>query len=329
MRTQFVLLSLLSFSFSCTPAANSNYAPPPLTKVDGKSKKNNSDATYKGEGHAGSKPDAVETDEADEEIAIPEAVTGALLRCGTLSEATEKLPTTEIACLLGDKTGKRIDPSSLGVKAIFTADSVPSNVKVKQRLPSYVARKFDSIFEISAAKKSDIDAALKTMVYAVELRAILGDESLGSKASSFDTAKVEPKRADWVSYLYGDAPTYVDQVTSLVWALDNGTGYTLEEGRQHCENLIYADSSDWRLPSAVELRTAHLNGLGKAYADPGNMNIDSQRFGGYLSSTLEFPDQAPIIGQSQNWFVDLGKPSGSNLFLGPVENRRSVICVHE
>ena len=264
-----------------------------------------------------------------EGVSIPSGITGALLRCAALSDASNEIPTSQIGCRLSDAAGKRIDPSSLGVKAAFTTSAVPAGIKVTQRTPLYVARSFDSIFDLTGASKDAVTAALASMKYEVSMKAIIGDDALGSKSSTFAQSKIEPRRADWVSYLYGSSPTYVDQATSLVWALDDGKGYTLEEGRVHCNDLIYADSSDWRLPTAVEMRTAHLNGLGVAYADGGNMNIDSKRFAGYGTSTLEFPDQVPVIGMSRRWSIDLGPANGANLSLGPVEDRKSVICVHE
>ena len=265
----------------------------------------------------------------DEGANRPEVISGVYLRCSTLLDATAELPTSQVACRLNNKDGLRVDPASIGVKAAFNLATIPATVKVTQRVLNFADRSYDSLFDISASNVAAVLDAIDKITPTVELRGIIGDESFGSQSSTYAQAKIEPIRADWISYLYGSSPTYVDQSTSLVWALDDGKGYTLEEGRVHCEDLIYADSGNWRLPTIVELRTAQLNGLGVAYADGGNMNIDSKRFGGYGSSTLEFPDLPPVIGTSRRWSIDLGAPSATNASLGPVEDRKSVICVHE
>lgn len=265
----------------------------------------------------------------DESASRPSPITGAFLRCGILLDATDSLPTTEVGCRIEDKDANRIDPASLGLRAIYAAINVPNGVKVAQRILTSAIRNFDILFDFQAASKLLVQDAVNKAVFTVDFNTIIENRPIGSQNSTLPQAKATVKRGDWISFLTDASPTYMDASTSLVWALDDGKGYTLEEGESHCNDLIYAGNSNWRLPTITELQTAQLNGLGVAYADAGNMNIDSGRFGGYGASTLEFPDQPPVIGQSRRWNINLSQAAGQNTTLVPVENRQSVICVHE
>lgn len=264
-----------------------------------------------------------------EAVSPPAQITGALLHCGILLEASDALPTAQIGCRLDDKDGNRIDSLKLGAKAEYSATAVPVGIKVTQRDPTLAIRDYDSIFDIAGANKGQVQDALNKTQFRVELKGVIRGEALGTIVASLNPTDSEIKRGDWLSFLSNASPTYIDLSTSLVWALDNGTGYTLAEGNTHCNDLIYAGSSSWRLPTITELQTAKLDGLGVAFADGGNMNIDSQRFGGYASSTLEFPDQPSVIGVSKFWTINLAVNANPTVTLNPVENRFSVICVHE
>ncbi len=45
----------------------------------------------------------------------------------------------------------------------------------------------------------------------------------------------------------------LDVVTDLIWQKDFATDKTWSQALEHCEDLVYAGQSDWRLPNKKEL----------------------------------------------------------------------------
>jgi hypothetical protein len=59
----------------------------------------------------------------------------------------------------------------------------------------------------------------------------------------------------------GEACVFLDRITNLMWAQNNGTTYLWEAAVTYCEDLNYGSYTDWRLPTHKELLTAYVDGI--------------------------------------------------------------------
>lgn len=267
--------------------------------------------------------------EGDSEQPTPPArISGAFLHCANLSTATDEIPVSSVACRLDDDQGNRIDPNDRNAKAAYTIGSVPASVTVNQKTLTYSDRTFDSLFEFRAANKQLSLQAASSSVVTVNLVDLASNQSIGELSGAIAEIKLDGRGGAWSRLVESNNTIIIDSITSLVWGVDDGKGYTYDEGIRRCEGLTYAGRSSWRLPSIDELRIARDHGFGAIHAEPANMNVNSNRFGVYRSVTLEFPNQ-PIVAGSRVWNLDLALPKPQGPVRNPVENKGSVICVHD
>ncbi|MGE0172685.1 MAG: DUF1566 domain-containing protein, partial [Oligoflexales bacterium] len=62
---------------------------------------------------------------------------------------------------------------------------------------------------------------------------------------------------------------FVDRISGMMWAKDNGTAYNFEGAITLCEGLTYGGYGDWRLPTQKELMQAYVDGIWSRKAATG------------------------------------------------------------
>ena len=77
---------------------------------------------------------------------------------------------------------------------------------------------------------------------------------------------------------------YQDKITRLEWGKPPAQNYTLYAGMAYCDGLVYDGKSDWRLPTAYELRDAHIHQINSA-ANANWISKSEMENRGLLSST--------------------------------------------
>jgi len=120
--------------------------------------------------------------------------------------------------------------------------------------------------------------------------------------------------------------TATDHVTGLIWATDgngagcfNGQSATWQEAIDHCNSLIFANYSDWRLPNIRELHS--LVNYSTTTPKINNTIFVNTRSGRYISSTTHagFTESAQYINFADGDLGALGKDA-----FGPVFYVRAV-----
>lgn len=81
--------------------------------------------------------------------------------------------------------------------------------------------------------------------------------SLGFCTPKSFTFKIFPEsEEDNPQWTYGSEWTAIDNNTGLEWQYPrNESAYTWEEAEKYCNNLVYSEHDDWRMPTLIEVRT--------------------------------------------------------------------------
>jgi hypothetical protein len=234
-----------------------------------------------------------------------------------------------VGCRLSDAKGAKVDPAKSGAAVSYAPVGLPSGIKVIQKDSVIPERNYDTIFELSSAEQAQLEIAMPNMVFS----AVLTDsknESLGTKTFDKNSPQAAAPRGDWISKGEAGAMVFIDKTTSLSWAIDDGKSYTFDQATEHCAALVYAGAENWRVPSIMELLGAHLDEIGTMFPQPDKMNLDSSRFGGYITTALTSESFGSIFGLgNKRLAIDFSKASILGLVFGEPDVKRSVICVHD
>ena len=263
----------------------------------------------------------------DESVTIPAAITGVLLTCSVIVPPV--LSTSQVGCRLSDEKGARIDPATLGASVSYAPIDPPSGIKVIQKNSIIPERNYDTIFELSSADQLQLESAMPNMVYKVAFTDG-NSTSLGSKIFDKNSPQFPALRADWIAKGEVGAFYFIDKTSSLSWAVDDGLSYNFDQATEHCAAMVYAGADNWRVPSIMELLSAHLDEIGTAFPQPDKMNIDSSRFGGYITTALTLESFGSIFGLgNKRLSINFSKPSFLGLVFGQPDVKKSIICVHD
>ncbi len=103
----------------------------------------------------------------------------------------------------------------------------------------------------------------------------------------------------------GEACVYIDNLTGIYWARDDGTSRNWENSITLCENLAYGGYTDWRVPTQKELMQAYTNGI---WSKRTPLNLDLGVFFYWSSTTV-----STSIALANAWVVYLDSGATSNL----------------